>query len=198
MVYLPNTRGNRYSRAHKTIDPDIFPRKFFNFSWFEMGMYDLPAVIDSVIERSGKNKIPCVGHSQGGTKTHQFVIIQFDNQIVSNLECVQFVLGTIFLVLLSMRPEFNDKISLVSLLASFSYMDKVGFPINSILRLFHYLLPFRNREFVRNSVTQQILAKVICNLNHGSLCNAAINFVLGPSVDQKNDVSCGHVENCAL
>lgn len=88
---------------------------------------------------------------------------------------------------------------MVSLLASFSYMDKVGFPINGILQFFRYLLPFKNREFVRNSATQRYLSQTICKWNHGSLCNAAINFVLGPSVDQKNNVSLkSYLKQCAV
>lgn len=62
---MPNSRGNRYSRAHKTLDPNQSPGKFWDFSWFEMGLYDLPVVIDSVLEQTHQKEIACVGHSQG-------------------------------------------------------------------------------------------------------------------------------------
>lgn len=161
MVYLPNSRGNRYSRAHKTFDPNKSPGKFWNFSWYEMGIYDLPAVIDSALKQSGMSRIPCIGHSQG---------------------------ATIFLVLLSMRPEYNEKVGLVSLMAPFSYMDHVGFPINGVLKFFQLLLPYKNWEFIPNGWPQRVLARTVCPINGGSICDALINFVLGPSVHQRNEV----------
>lgn len=47
-VWLGNSRGNTYSRAHVEYDPDKNEKKFWNFSWFDMGKYDLPAVIDMI------------------------------------------------------------------------------------------------------------------------------------------------------
>lgn len=42
---MPNSRGNRYSRAHKTLDPNQIPGKFWDFSFTEMGVKDLPGKI---------------------------------------------------------------------------------------------------------------------------------------------------------
>ena len=47
-VWLGNSRGNTYSRAHVEYDPDKDEKKFWDFSWYDMGMYDLPAVIDTI------------------------------------------------------------------------------------------------------------------------------------------------------
>ena len=47
-VWLGNSRGNTYSRAHIEYDPDKNEKKFWDFSWFEMGTYDLPAVIKKI------------------------------------------------------------------------------------------------------------------------------------------------------
>ena len=52
-VWLGNSRGNTYSRAHEEYDPDRNEKKFWNFSWFEMGTYDLPAVIDMIQYETG-------------------------------------------------------------------------------------------------------------------------------------------------
>jgi len=38
-------------------------QEFWNFSFHEMGVYDLPANIDFVIEKTGVDKIDYVGHS---------------------------------------------------------------------------------------------------------------------------------------
>lgn len=47
-VWLGNARGNRYSRQHITNDPDGWRgnrRKFWTFSWDEIGQIDIPAMI---------------------------------------------------------------------------------------------------------------------------------------------------------
>ena len=37
----------------------------WNWSWAEMGVYDLPAFIDKIIEVTGKPKVTLVGYSMG-------------------------------------------------------------------------------------------------------------------------------------
>ncbi|KAH8282094.1 hypothetical protein KR054_005401 [Drosophila jambulina] len=80
-VWLGNARGNRYSRNHTTLDPD--ESKFWDFSWHEIGMYDLPAMIDHVLKVTGFPKLHYAGHSQGCTS---------------------------FFVMCSMRPAYNEKV----------------------------------------------------------------------------------------
>lgn len=68
-VWLGNARGNRYSRRHKTLNPDgnrKERRDFWSFSWHEIGYYDLPAMIDHILDNNTDfKKIFYVGHSQG-------------------------------------------------------------------------------------------------------------------------------------
>lgn len=40
---------------------------FFCFSFHEMGMYDMPAIIDFVLAKTGQQQIFYVGYSQGAT-----------------------------------------------------------------------------------------------------------------------------------
>ena len=47
-VWLGNTRGNTYSLGHTTLDPKKDAKKYWDFSWYEMGVYDLPAVFDHI------------------------------------------------------------------------------------------------------------------------------------------------------
>ena len=49
-VFLGNNRGNRYGRRHETLDPIKDRKKFSNYSWYEMGKYDLVAMIDFVLK----------------------------------------------------------------------------------------------------------------------------------------------------
>ena len=47
-VWLGNSRGNTFSRSHTHLDPDHNEKQFWDFSWFDMGEHDLPAVIDAI------------------------------------------------------------------------------------------------------------------------------------------------------
>ena len=66
-VWLGNSRGNTYSRAHIKWDPDHDEKKFWNYTWFDMGNHDLPAVIDMIQAKTEGQKVAYVGHSQGTT-----------------------------------------------------------------------------------------------------------------------------------
>lgn len=61
-----------------------------------MGVYDHPVVIDYILSVTGNEKVFYVGHSQGTTT---------------------------LMVLLSERPEYNQKIYAASLLAPVAYMN---------------------------------------------------------------------------
>jgi lysosomal acid lipase/cholesteryl ester hydrolase len=65
-VWLANSRGSKYSRNHKTLDANKNP-EFWNFSFIEMGKYDLPATIDYIIKNTGQKKITYLAHSMGNS-----------------------------------------------------------------------------------------------------------------------------------
>ncbi|CAK9817774.1 Lipase 3 [Anthophora plagiata] len=94
-VWLGNTRGSRYSRNHK--DLSISEKKYWKFSWHEMGIYDLPAMIDYALSHSKQEKIFYIGHSQGGTA---------------------------FFVMASERPEYQKKIRASFNLAPAVFMSR--------------------------------------------------------------------------
>ena len=69
-MWLGNNRGSLYGRKHETLKPDKKEdsKKFFDYSFFELGKYDLPAQVDYVLEQTGQQKITYLGHSQGTTQ----------------------------------------------------------------------------------------------------------------------------------
>ncbi|CAI2369947.1 unnamed protein product [Moneuplotes crassus] len=71
-VWLGNTRGNKYSREHQTLNPDYSDEKeeFWDFSFQEMAQYDVPANIDYIREETGKWRIGVMAHSQGTTQMY--------------------------------------------------------------------------------------------------------------------------------
>lgn len=69
-VWLGNNRGTLYSRNHEEYDPTNAEQKakYFDFSFFELGKYDVPAQIDYIISSTGNEKVTYIGHSQGTTQ----------------------------------------------------------------------------------------------------------------------------------
>ncbi|KAL0892713.1 hypothetical protein ABMA27_014430 [Loxostege sticticalis] len=132
-VWLGNARGNYYSRRHRRLNPDSrLNKNFWKFSWDEIGNYDLPAFLDYIEAHTGQSRLHFVGHSQGGTS---------------------------FLVLASLRPEYNKRfISFQGLAPAsfFTHNEHPTFtriaPLESILESAAFAMGraevFGSREFI--------------------------------------------------
>ncbi|XP_074010703.1 lysosomal acid lipase/cholesteryl ester hydrolase-like isoform X3 [Numenius arquata] len=64
-VWLGNSRGTSWSQRHQHLSAD--QAEFWDFSFHEMAMYDLPAMIDFVLQKTGQKQIYYIGYSQGCT-----------------------------------------------------------------------------------------------------------------------------------
>ncbi|XP_034235843.1 lipase 3-like [Thrips palmi] len=87
-VWVANFRGSTHGRGHaslNTTDP-----RFWNFSWHEMGVYDIPAFVDYILAHTKAPTLHLVGHSMASSAA---------------------------LVTLSVRPEYNAKIRLASFMS---------------------------------------------------------------------------------
>lgn len=80
-VWILHARGTSYSLKHRTLSSD--DPKYWDFSWHEIGVFDIPCAINYILGVSGQDKLFFVGHSQGPAA---------------------------FLVMLSAKPDYNDKI----------------------------------------------------------------------------------------
>uniref|UniRef100_A0A6P7FUC7 Lipase 3-like n=1 Tax=Diabrotica virgifera virgifera TaxID=50390 RepID=A0A6P7FUC7_DIAVI len=83
-VWLTNTRGNLHAQNHKTMDPER-DRKFWNFGWHEVAIYDTTALVDYILNATKASQAFYIGHSQGTTS---------------------------YFAWLAEKPEYNEKIKL--------------------------------------------------------------------------------------
>ncbi|XP_058789331.1 lipase 3-like [Phymastichus coffea] len=82
-VWMGNARGNTYSKSH--INYTTSDLKFWNFSWNEMAIYDLPAEL-SYITNIKKDKMIYIGHSMGTT---MFFAMSIDKpDVASNIKAM--------------------------------------------------------------------------------------------------------------
>ncbi|XP_059612669.1 lipase 3-like [Phlebotomus argentipes] len=167
-VWLGNVRGNTYSRAHKTLDPDREPdrEEFWNFSWHEIGVFDLPAMIDYTLGQTNQNKLSYVGHSQGTT--------------------------TLF-VMLSLCPEYNDVIKSAHALAPVAYCEHLKSPfIRAVapfvdaIDLITILLGIN--EFAPSTQMMQMGGELVCRDESPvqEVCSNALFLIAGYDSEQLN------------
>ncbi|KAI9558712.1 hypothetical protein GHT06_015501 [Daphnia sinensis] len=171
-VWMGNSRGNTYSRKHKTINPDS--EKFWDFTWEELGQYDLPASIDYILKTTGQEKVSYVGYSLG---------------------CAIFFVGA------NLKPDLNDKIDVMIGLAPTSTVQvlnnvfKLIAPLSNPLR---YVLRWtRTGLFLPSDGISSRLLRFICNSSQiGSATCQTFNFyVFGYSETTNTSlvhVLCGH------
>ncbi|XP_018058127.1 PREDICTED: lipase 1-like [Atta colombica] len=67
-VWLGNFRGNTHSRAHVSLSPSN--SKFWNFSFHELGIYDVPAMILYITKITSRPLHAYIGHSLGSTASY--------------------------------------------------------------------------------------------------------------------------------
>lgn len=157
-VWLGNVRGNKHSMNHRSFSKDS--DEFWNFSWHEMGVYDLPAMIDFILNVTNTQKTFYVGHSQG---------------------------ATVAMVMLSMKPEFNHKIIQAHLMGPAVFMENIPHYFIKLLvpELVNGLLEdytFLNFEDVWYEANP--LIELLCGGNNTSFCEWITFALLGSNKEE--------------
>mmetsp|Transcript_11306 Transcript_11306/g.15211 ORF Transcript_11306/g.15211 Transcript_11306/m.15211 type:complete len:197 (-) Transcript_11306:105-695(-) len=67
-VWLGNGRGNHMSSEHEHLNWIIDEEKYWDYSYPEMATNDLPAMLNTVYEETGRQKINYIGISLGTTQ----------------------------------------------------------------------------------------------------------------------------------
>lgn len=160
-VWFINNRGVPESNFHKTLTTN--DRKFWEWSFEEMGLYDVPATIDYVLNSTGFSKLGLLAFSQGFTTS---------------------------LVLLSLRPEYNDK---VNILVGYGPVANTTY-ISSVVRL---AIPFADAikaavdvftkgALVVSSQAQRDIIATVCNGALRDICYIPTSLLAGVNPKQLN------------
>lgn len=92
-MWIGNARGTEFSKNHQVLHPNS--AKFWDFSFHEIAMYDLPSIIDHILATTNRSALHYIGNSQG---------------------------TTIILALLALKPEYNHKMLTLHLMTPVIFM----------------------------------------------------------------------------
>lgn len=149
-VWMGNARGNKHAQKHVILDPK--QKDFWEFTWEEIGLHDLPTMIDYVLNVTNKENLYFIGYSQGTTS---------------------------FYVMNSLKPEYNEKIKMMFALAPVAFMSHVRSPLIKMFSpatnllgnfLVNYDLP--NTDFL-TSMTDTFCSKI------GFACKNMLHSIVG-------------------
>ncbi|XP_017885792.1 lipase 3-like, partial [Ceratina calcarata] len=140
-VWFGNFRGNTYSKAHVNLTTN--DKRFWDFSWHESGIYDLPAMLTHIVKTKQNLVRAYIGHSMGTTA---------------------------FFVLSSERPQIARLVQSAYLLAPIAYVKYLQSPVLRFLASINETLKkliddVSHGEILPNDILVKIFRKYICYFN---------------------------------
>lgn len=154
-VWLGNNRGNTWSREH--LDYSTNDDEFWDFTWEDMGKNDVPAMINYVLNKSGRSTLSYVGHSEGTTQAF---------------------------VGFSTNQEVARSVSYFGALTPVAWTGAATSPILVTLAKTYvdtWFQIFGQNEFSpKNALVQEVLGKYACAFV-GEVCDGFIDLIGGPS-----------------
>ncbi|XP_040463283.1 lysosomal acid lipase/cholesteryl ester hydrolase-like [Falco naumanni] len=155
-VWMGNSRGNTWSLKHKTLNPS--QKEFWQFSFDEMGKYDIPAELHFIMNTTGQEDVYYVGHSEGTTAAF---------------------------IAFSTHPELAKRVKMFSALAPVITGVDATSPLIKIARIPEPLIrlllgckgTMRQDEFLKGPATQfctsldKFCGHILCNIAGGNIRN---------------------------
>lgn len=151
-VWMLNVRGTTLSRGHK--NRSISEQDYWDFSFHEIGFYDVSKTIDYVLEKTKSRSLNVVCHSQGCTS---------------------------LLVMLSTRPEYNKKVSSAYLSTAPVYLHHttgmlariVGTELEEVVYISLKNLGIHTFQVVNSGLTESVRTLCTINFNFCAVMSAA-------------------------
>ncbi|KAG8180335.1 hypothetical protein JTE90_016369 [Oedothorax gibbosus] len=165
-VWLGNSRGNTYSRKHANYTPDM--AAFWNYSFDQMAEFDLPAMIDYILQETKQEKLFYIGHSQGTSQAF---------------------------AMLSENVQYNEKIKLFIALAPVTTVGhlksaiKYLAPFTGDLEFLAGILGIK--DFVPSEGIMKYFSEYLCDSEAKFLCEWVIFFLCGTDYQQLNSSRVG-------
>lgn len=160
-VWLGNLRGNLYT-SHQNMTRNN--PAFWEYSFHEHGKYDIPAMIDKILNVTGLSKIMYVGYSMGTTS---------------------------FFTMMAQRPEYNEKIIAMVALAPAVYLDNVRPFTDLFIKTINVPATMRQRGLISVNLQQDFMNTVLGSLCNSrdprqDLCLQIVYTVVGDDYEQND------------
>ncbi|KAL6431798.1 hypothetical protein ACFW04_007357 [Cataglyphis niger] len=160
-VWLGNFRGNTYSRAHISLSPS--DSTFWDFSFNEMGIYDLPAMITFITNMRSQSLHTYIGHSMGAAS---------------------------FFIMASERPEFTQKVQMMISLAPAAFVNHMQSPLQYLIPFRRELKTIMqllfHGEFLQSDLVR-FSFKYGCDENvTGEFCSNVMSMIFGQDREELN------------
>lgn len=184
-MWIGNARGTEFSKKHKTLDSNS--AEFWDFSFHEIGKYDLPAFIDMILTSTNQRALHYVGNSQASTTVMALLSLRPEY----NRKILTMHLMTPVIFLRNVLPWFRSLgplVDMVEVIEFFIYKE-ISF-YNSIMKDTFEVLDISREVFIVDDETRKTLANM-CNLKSGLIYNVCKNYlflIAGRSFEQWNDV----------
>ena len=158
-VWFGNNRGNVYSTNHTHLDPK--DREFWQFTFDDMALTDLPAEIDYITSVTGAPQISYVGHSEGTIQA--FAGFSHNHTLAAKVR--------VFIALAPVAYVFNIRATFLQLIAK--------------LDLDEFLLLFGDKSFLpSDSIISKIAPGLCKTLPMG--CADVLEIIVGPARNINN------------
>lgn len=151
-VWLGNARGTVYSTNHTTLNPfgsRNDRRLFWDYSVHEIGIYDLPASIDYILNETGETKINYIGHSQG---------------------------SLVFFIMASERPEYQNKIELMHAIGPAVFIGHTTSSPMRALAPWAKSITVRHSTPIFVYFTPNLIAAIVFHLEHWQSAKFLLSF----------------------